>query len=144
MKTRLIIAAAVVLGAALTACGGGGKKSLTANQWKLTELAHADSTAAVTVPGNVTIEFSDSTMVFGNAGCNRFFAKYELTGSDQISIGQAGSTMMWCPNMPFENTYLKLLGQVKSYEVGDGRLVLKDSEGKFTLRYEPIENNVTE
>lgn len=139
-KTTAISILATACLAVLCACGesGGGDK-LTAHEWKLDRFEHADSTGTVNIPGNVTIQFSDSAMVYGNAGCNRFFSRYSTGGSDKMNIENVGSTMMWCPNMPFEDAYIKLLKEVKSYEVTDDALKLKGADDIFTFTYSRAE-----
>lgn len=48
---------------------------------------------------------------YGFAGCNRYFAAYTLKG-DKLSLGQAGATLMACPDMTIEHPFLQALSQI--------------------------------
>ena len=59
----------------------------------------------------------------GFAGCNRYFSSVSLQ-PESIKFGQAGSTMMACPEMDGEQAFLDLLSQVNAYEVSGSELKL--------------------
>jgi heat shock protein HslJ len=85
----------------------------------------------------VTLDFGEDGKATGSAGCNHYFASYEVKGTS-ITIGQAGSTLMYCGEpgvMDQESTYLSLLGQAKSVAVADDRLTLSDAKGKVILMF---------
>ena len=57
----------------------------------------------------------------GNAGCNSYFASYQLNG-DKLTISNAGSTLMAClaPGvMVQEAAYLEALQKAASYQIKD-------------------------
>lgn len=70
----------------------------------------------------------------GNAGCNNYFAPYVLDG-DQLSFGQAGSTMMACEDnvMAQEQAFLADLTTVASYQIVGDQLQLFNAEGEPVL-----------
>lgn len=72
---------------------------------------------------DVTMKFSEDNgfQAVGFAGCNNYFASVNLL-PDRISFGQAGSTMMACPDMDGERAFLDLLSQVNGYEVAGTEL----------------------
>lgn len=75
-----------------------------------------------------TFEFSEEeNRVFGFAGCNNYFATYELNG-DEIKIGAAGATRKMCPDMTVEDQFLKHLDKIASYKVINGELQLFDAQ----------------
>ncbi len=43
--------------------------------------------------------------------------------------------MMYCPNMAFEDAYLKSLTEVKEYTIREKELKLMDGTGKLVLLY---------
>ncbi len=88
----------------------------------------------------VTLEFSDDGRITGTAGCNHYFASYEVRGTG-IMIGQAGSTEMYCMTpgvMEQESTYLSLLGRAKTVTVDGDRLTLSDATGTPVLSFKKI------
>lgn len=84
----------------------------------------------------ITAEFKDG-QVTGTAGCNRYFGSYETDG-DSLTIGPAGSTMMYCPPeelMLQETAYLASLSNVASYDIADDQLHLNDADGETILLF---------
>lgn len=104
--------------------------------WQLISFVDGEGTMAQ-ADVEATITFEDG-QVGGNAGCNRFFASYTLEG-DQLTISQAGSTMMACPEpaMSQEQAFLANLGQVASYAISGAELTLFDAAGEALLVFEP-------
>jgi heat shock protein HslJ len=85
----------------------------------------------------VTLVFGDDGRITGTAGCNHYFASYTVSGTG-ITIGQAGSTEMYCMTpgvMEQESTYLSLLGQATAVTVNDDRLTLSDAKGTPVLLF---------
>ena len=81
--------------------------------------------------------FGDDGQVSGSAGCNRYFASFNVTGTS-LSIGTAGSTKMACGTpgvMQQESAYLSLLGQAKTYTIKGDRLALADVKGTPILTF---------
>lgn len=87
------------------------------------------------------LQFSDSARIAGSAGCNRFFGKYVLDKKDGITITPGGSTMMYCPDQQFEDSYLKALPEVSHYQVSADELTLKDGEGNLSITYVPLKDS---
>jgi heat shock protein HslJ len=88
----------------------------------------------------VTLAFGNDGRITGSAGCNHYFASYEVRGTG-ITIGQTGSTEMYClaPGvMEQESTYLSLLGQAKTVAVDGDRLTLSDAKGTPVLSFNTI------
>ena len=105
--------------------------SLEGTSWTVTQL-----------DGESVIDGSEPTIAFdngraaGTTGCNRWFSAYEVDG-DAISFGMAGSTMMMCHGdgvMEQEQAFLRTLELIESFEVADGQLALKGSEGAGLMR----------
>ncbi|HSN78540.1 MAG TPA: META domain-containing protein, partial [Anaerolineae bacterium] len=109
--------------------------SLEGPTWQLTAYINQDG-AQATAEVETTISFQDG-QAGGNAGCNNFFASYTVEG-DQLTIGQAGSTMMVCPEpaMSQEQAFLANLSQVASYEITGTGLQLFDAAGQIILVFE--------
>ena len=85
-----------------------------------------------------TLVFSDSSAVYGSAGCNRFFGTYEVGEKGKMTFKTGGATMMFCPDMPFEDAYLKALNKVEQYTVTDQELQLKGKD-QLLIVYVPVD-----
>ncbi len=122
-----IFAAAVLLGA-MTACGGSQQKALPleGTQWKLAKMESIPAKAVTAEEDSFTLQFNAAdTMVFGRTNCNRFFGKYLQKGRD-LSFENMGMTRMACPDMQYEDAFVKMLDDVDSYEIKGSELKLYD------------------
>ena len=110
---------------------------LVGTNWTLESFHTADSVSSVIAGTTINAVFGEDGKVSGSAGCNRYFATYNTTGSS-LSTGTAGSTKMYC-GMPGvmvqENNYLALLAKVKTFTIEGRRLSLKDEKGTTILSF---------
>lgn len=109
-------------------------KLLKGHEWQLKAM-HTDGKTVKNPEQLPVLLFSDSTAVYGSAGCNRFFGKYTADAQGNMTIRPGGSTMMFCPDMEFEDQYLKALPQVRNFAVTGQELTLKGEDGKLKLVY---------
>lgn len=126
---KKIFAAAVLLGA-MTACGGSQQKALPleGTQWKLAKMEAIPAKAITAEADFFTLEFNAAdTMVAGRTNCNRFFGKYELKGQE-LSFENLGMTRMVCPDMQYEDAFVKMLDEVDSYEIKGSDLKFYDDK----------------
>ena len=90
-----------------------------------------------------TIQFSTDRLS-GSAGCNRYFAGYQLKNRYDLSIERIGTTKMACPDpigiMQQEHTYLKLLSQTKAYYIREGQLTLYNEDKVPLLIFQQQKN----
>jgi heat shock protein HslJ len=110
---------------------------LGGTNWTLESFHTADAISSVIAGTTITAVFGDDGQVSGSAGCNRYFAQYNVTGT-LLSIGPAGSTKMACGTpgvMQQENTYLSLLGKTKTFTIKGDRLTLADVKGTPILSF---------
>ena len=117
--------------------GQAPEPRLNGTGWTLTGYVHNGTPAQALSGTTVTLDFGDDGRITGSAGCNRYFAFYEVKGT-VITIGQAGSTEMYCGTpgvMEQESTYLTLLGQATTITVKDDRLTLADAKGTTILTF---------
>ncbi|MEZ4770063.1 MAG: META domain-containing protein [Caldilineales bacterium] len=84
----------------------------------------------------VTAYFGADGTVTGNAGCNQYFAEYTTDGSN-ISIGQPGSTMMFCAEpegaMEQESAYLAALQSAATYSISGDMLQMRTAEDALAV-----------
>jgi len=123
----------------VSGCTGQGPTGprLNGTGWTLTAYVLDGTPVQALTTTTVTLDFGEDGKLAGTAGCNHYFASYEVKGTS-ITIGQAGSTLMYCGEpgvMDQESTYLALLGQAKTLEVAGDRLTLRDAKGTAILTF---------
>jgi heat shock protein HslJ len=114
--------------------------NLNGTGWTLTDYVSGGRSVKILDGTTVTMVFSGEGRITGSAGCNHYFASYETKGTT-ITIGQAGSTMMYCMGegvMEQESAYLALLNQAASVSSVNDRLTLADAQGRTILSFARI------
>lgn len=110
---------------------------LRAQEWQMKSMVENDTT--IKNPSELPrLIFTDSSAIYGSAGCNRFFGTYR-TDNRKLHIKTGGVTMMYCPDMPFEDRYLKALNEVADYTVSEKELKLIGKSGKLKIIYIPMD-----
>ena len=123
---KIFAAAALLL--AMTACGGSQKKALPleGTTWKLAKMEAIPAKAVDAEADFFTLQFSAAdTLVSGRTNCNRFFGKYELKGQ-KLEFENLGMTRMACPDMQYEDAFVKMLDEVDRFEIKGAELTLFD------------------
>ncbi|MGI6502473.1 MAG: META domain-containing protein [Candidatus Methanoculleus thermohydrogenotrophicum] len=112
---------------------------LVGTEWTLVSYSLGDAISSVIAGTTITAEFSPDGKIAGSAGCNRYFASYEVAGT-AMTIGPAGSTKIYCGEpegiMEQEGRYLTLLESVAGYQIDGDRLDLLDEAGDTLLSYQ--------
>lgn len=62
--------------------------------------------------------------VTGNGGCNQFFGEYELREGNLIRFSRLASTLMACPNLDEERSYMNALETADNYTLNSDTLLL--------------------
>lgn len=115
---------------------------LTNTQWHLQFYNNGRGALVSPIAGtSITATFSEAGRVAGEAGCNNYFASYEL--NDGITIGRASSTRKYCSQpegvMEQESRYLKALESSVSFSLSGNQLELKNAEGTVVAQYRASE-----
>jgi len=113
------------------------QEPLVGTNWTLASFHTADAVSSVLPGTTITAIFGEDGRISGSAGCNRYFASFNMTGTS-LSIGPAGSTKMACGTtgvMQQESTYLSLLNQAKTFTIKGDRLSLADGKGSTLLSF---------
>lgn len=122
---KLFFTAAALL--VLTACSGGNPKDLVGKSWKLTSMAGIPAEVIVAEDAFV-MEFNGEEKSFaGRTNCNRFFGHYELKGRE-LDFDNMGMTRMACPDMIYEDIFVKMLDDVDRYKLKGSELTLLDDK----------------
>ena len=141
-----VLVSLMILITLLIAAGCTGKSpvtpglSLGGTGWTLTGYVSNGTSLQPLNGTTVTMVFGDAGQITGSAGCNHYFARYDMKGT-AVTIGQAGSTEMYCAApgvMEQESTYLVLLGNVASVTAGNTSLTFTDAKGSTILSFARI------
>jgi heat shock protein HslJ len=113
-----------------------GEGKITGITWQWTGLVETEPAAQSLVPDpeNYTLTLRPDGTCEVKADCNIVGGSYVLEG-DALTIELGPSTMAYCGDDSLDQQYLKLLANVDSYAIEDGRLVmeLKASAGRMTF-----------
>lgn len=135
---KRVYAAAVLL-LAMTACGSGTiNKPLEGTMWKLAQMDAIPDAAISAEADNFTLVFNAAdTMVAGRTNCNRFFGKYEVKGGE-LDFENLGMTRMACPDMQYEDLFVKMLDETDGFRVVGDVLTFYD-DGKELAIFRALE-----
>jgi heat shock protein HslJ len=119
--------------------GGDVSVALGDMLWGLESWTDPQGELVAALPNvEITIEFQGDQVV-GSAGCNRYFASYQLDG-DRLTVGPIGATRMSCGSSvdEHESQYLMALESAASYRIVDGQLEILNAEGNTVLTFSEI------
>ena len=74
----------------------------------------------------------DENRVSGYAGCNNYFASYDLKGAE-LKFRDAGSTRKMCQDMSVEDAFLKKMNEIAYYKMVKSELHLFDAKDKLIM-----------
>jgi heat shock protein HslJ len=82
---------------------------------------------------------SDAWRVSGNSSCNNFFGTYVVEAGQRIHFADnLAATLMACPDMDAETSFLWLLREIDNYSLSDNQLALNKARMAPVLRFELI------
>jgi len=115
---------------------------LAGTTWRLTGYNNGKGGFASVLSGSEVLAlFGDDGRVTSSAGCNNYFASFEVEG-ETLSVGPAGSTRMMCAEpegvMDQEAAYLAALGSAATYQIKGDSLQVWDADGSRMLSYEAV------
>ena len=110
------------------------KSMLEDTEWFLRSYGEQDNLENIIEGTKITATFNSATgEVSGSAGCNTFFARYEVTGST-LSIFEMAYTEMACLSpegvMQQEQEFLSILANAQSFQADDTTLTILYSGGQ--------------
>ncbi len=107
---------------------------LEGTAWALQSIATKDAIVSTTFDSDINATFAEG-QVSGSAGCNQYFAGYELEG-ESLTLGVIGRTEMACMEegrMEREDAFLKALEAVAGYSIKMNTLTLTDADGETLI-----------
>lgn len=108
---------------------------LSGTSWTLTVLSDGETDYALAPTAPITLHFqrNDATYI-GSSGCNYYDGAYTVSGA-HLHLGFQSVTQKGCvgPIMSQEVAYLNAMRQVRSYQISDKTLTLKDGDNQVIL-----------
>lgn len=120
-----------------TAVSQAPSPTLVGTRWRWTTLTTPDgATANVNRPLRYTVSFLADGRLQLRLDCNQGRGTYQIEGS-ALTITATATTRRACGAGSAWQTFLEALNQVQAYEVADGNLILRLSDGR-TLTLAPL------
>lgn len=131
--------AAAVLLLTMAACTSTGQdKKLEGTTWKLSKMGTIPAAAIDKEADFFTLEFNAAdTTIAGRTNCNRFFGRYALNGK-KLEFKGLGMTRMACPDMQYEDAFVKMLDDVDRFEIEGAKLTFYDDD-KTLAEFKAVE-----
>ena len=103
-------------------------------KWFLRSYGEQNNLEAIIEGTEITATFNSAeSEISGSAGCNTYFARYEVRGS-KLSIFEMAWTEMACVSpegvMEQEQEFLSLLANAQSFQADDTTLTIMCSDGR--------------
>ena len=135
MRNAIYVVVALSL-AMLTGCTSmAAAPTLDGSAWLLTGWSESDREPSAF---KITANFAEG-QISGKSAVNSYFGSYKLGPGGNFAVGPTGSTRMAGPPeaMQAEQTFFKLLDQVRTYRRTGGELTLADADSKALLIFSP-------
>ncbi len=104
--------------------------------WYLQSLTNDNSSVEIESVESVFIHFNDNSTLNGNAGCNQFFAQYDLH-EDTLMLRDSGITSMLCDrdSMQVETVLMRIISKESSTKIHikDDKLIMQASQVMATF-----------
>lgn len=105
--------------------------------WVLESYGESGNLQQVLENTEITAMFkSEQREVGGSAGCNGYFASYQLAG-DKLTLSPVGSTMMECPEPPGvmdqEFRFLSILENAERVQVENNKLTIHSTGNQVLI-----------
>jgi heat shock protein HslJ len=106
--------------------------------WKLIELNGQPITPTENRKEAFIILKKEENKVNGHSSCNNFRGTYALTNETQLSFSKMASTMMACPDMNTEKTFLDALQRVDNFAIKGKILSLSKAKMAPIAKFEAV------
>ena len=135
---KIMMAAAVVAFVAVGCCPCKKYqkkygKPLQETQWKMVQFNGRTFDAKE----GYSLVFGKDNRLSGMGDCNRLMATYKADNDGVMKISQVAATRMMCPDQTQEDSFVKMLNEVDSYQM-DGPLLLLFSNGEMKAVFEAV------
>jgi heat shock protein HslJ len=145
MKKNILISISILLSILLAACGGTAEPTeepvttlpdeMLDTIWEWTEIKVTDPDAwssPIVDPPNYTVFFNSDGFSDVEADCNFIQGQYEVA-DENLNFSVGAPSYFVCAPESASCTYLILMGQVDSYRLEEGKLILPFGDGAGEL-----------
>jgi len=113
---------------------------LSGTSWTVISYNNGKQAVVSVINGTeITAAFGEDGDITGNAGCNEYFAGYQIS-ADSISIGPPSATRMFCSNpegvMDQESQYLLALQTASSYSLVGTSLEFRTADDAIAVTFQ--------
>lgn len=112
--------------------------ALENTEWQAAGINNGKGGVVSTATTYLSMAMFAAGQLSGMGGCNQFTATYETEG-DQITIGPAAATRMFCNEpegiMDQEQQYLEALGRASTFSLTPEKLELRDEGGSLQVSF---------
>ncbi|MDX1436419.1 MAG: META domain-containing protein [Anaerolineales bacterium] len=114
-------------------------QELAGSSWEVISYNNGkEAVVSVIIGSEITARFGEEGQLNGIAGCNNYFASYEING-EQISIGTVGSTEIFCAEpegvMEQETLYLQAIQMADTYKIEGNNMEMRTSDGALVASF---------
>jgi heat shock protein HslJ len=115
-------------------------RALSGSSWTVLSYNTGKRAVASTINGTkITADFGEDRQLTGNAGCNEYFASYQIS-ADSITIGAPSATRMFCSEpegvMDQEAQYLAALQTAATYSLEGNSLEFRTADGALAVTFQ--------
>jgi heat shock protein HslJ len=133
-KSFIMVVISILLVSLIAGCGGTVYNTLEDTRWCLRSYGEQSNLITIIEGTEITATFDSSKAeISGSAGCNTYFARYEIDGN-KLSILEMAYTEMACqlPEgiMEQEQEFLSILANAQTFEADDTTLTIFCSGGR--------------
>ncbi|GAA0880136.1 hypothetical protein GCM10009119_31060 [Algoriphagus jejuensis] len=114
------------------------KLALT-NIWKLLHVGSIKDPKSAKGEALVFEINGSQSSYFGETGCNSIRGGFFLEGENRIRFGQGAATMMACPDMTVESEVKKVMELIRSFEIENNVLYLRDEKGQALMSLRAVD-----
>lgn len=127
-------------GALLAAFTPAAVTELIGSSWVVTGYYMNQAVISPVLSTELTITFDESGSVEGNAGCNRFFGPFQVSG-DNLRIGLLATTSAFCADpegiMQQEAAFMSALQSAATYSIQGNLLEIRSANGSIAIHAVP-------
>lgn len=109
-------------------------EELSGRQWTLTEISGLTVDESLTQKAWFTIDTAEKR-IFGNAGCNNFNGRLQMSGDGKMTVSEVIATKMACEHMSVEYALMGVLKKTAGFKQINDTLVFIDTGGTDLAKF---------
>ena len=110
---------------------------LAGTRWNVVNYNNGNGIVTLLPDSHIDMSFGTDGQVTGTAGCNNYFASYQVRSNNGISIGHPGATSRFCPEPPGvmeqESRFLSALQSAASFRISGNQLEIQNAGGQIVV-----------